>query len=600
MTEAARDFNDVTRLKSLLFRNEQEAIAELRGQIDAHHDRIGSDVVLQRSVSEVIAGALRDARVRQHQQVADAIAPLLVEGMKREIRNSRDEMVDALYPILGRLVSAYVASAVNDVMRQTNRRLEAGLTGRFLLLRIKALLTGQSYAALALADQSMYRMSELMLIRRGSGVLIDHLKLEAVAEARASATEQDSALVSGMVAAIHEFAQEAFAKRHSALRSVDMGDQTIYLRATAGLILAVVGQGRARRKFERTIDRELISLLEERSKDIALLEDDAAGTSPKLLPVVAERLTAVQTEMSQKRPILAMILFGLIGAAVAAGIGWLSYTSWDRARLYATAQETIASERGFEGYPVQIDVSDDRQLVRVAGFAPSDEAGRKATAALQRRLGDGRVSAKFKVVATGESDDTRLRAAETALAAVTGRVGSTEDRVSAAAEREALRALGSEVSALERRSAEARRTFAERTDRLRQRIAALETRKVGGPGLDPLTAFVMRNGIFFQNGTRFREEAIAKRTLDRLAALLRETDTRLRVIGYADLRGRADSNRGLATNRAEAVVAALVSRGIAENRLIIAERSAERMLSTVDGPEGGNRRVEFELPLTGE
>ncbi|MEL7542703.1 MAG: OmpA family protein [Pseudomonadota bacterium] len=599
MTEAAREYNDVTRLKSLLFRNEQEAIAELRGQIDAHHDRIGSDVVLQRSVSEVIAGALRDARVRQHQQVADAIAPLLVEGMKREIRNSRDEMVDALYPIMGRLVSAYVASAVDDVMRQTNRRLESGLTGRFVYLRIKAMLTGQSYTALALADQSMYRMSELMLIRRGSGVLIDHLQLDAMAQARGSGKEQDSALISGMVAAIHEFAQEAFAKRHSALRSVDMGDQTIYLRATSGLILAVVGQGRARRKFERTIDRELITLLEERSKEIAQLEDDAAGTSPKLLPVVAERLTAVQTEMSQTRPILAMILFGLIGAAAAAAIGWFSYTSWDRARLHAAAQQTIAQDRGFEGYPVQIHVSDDRQLVRVAGFAPSDVALERATSALEQELGADRVRANFKVVVTGESDDTRLRAAEDALAVVTGRVGATEDKIAAAADRAALRALGAEVSALESSSAEARRTFAERADRLRQRIAALEARKVG-PGLDPLTEFAMTNGVFFQNGTRFRDEGVANRTLDALAGLLKGNAARLRVVGYADLRGRADSNRGLAINRARAVIEALVSRGIAENRLILAERSSERMLSTVDGPEGGNRRVEFELPLNGE
>lgn len=599
MTETAHQRGDVVRLKSLLFRNEQEAIDDIRAQLEAHHERIGSDEVMRDSVSGVLAGALKDARIRQHKQVADAIAPILVEGMKREIKNSRDEMVDALYPIMGRLVSAYVSSAVADVMNQTNQRLESGLSGRFLYLRAKALLTGRSYQELAIADRQMFRIGELMLIRRGSGVLIDHLKLDDDDAAAVPTTSHDSALVSGVVAAIHDFAQDAFSGNKSTLRSVDMGDETIYLRATSGLILAVIGRGKARRKLERALDAELVTLLEERASDIKRLEDEADENTPKILPVVADRLLKIQLEATQRKPVLAILLFGLLGAAIASYAVWSGYNSWQTARLRDAVKSTIAEHAAFDGLPMQVEVASDRSRIQVAGFAPSGSARDDLLEALETVSGPAELSAKLSIVPSLDGFENRLSQAETQVASVTSDLSSARASIDAAATRAALSDLSADLARLQEENQIERVSIAERASALQKRIDALEARKIPQPE-NPLARWVQRNGLFFAEGTNYRDAGQARKVLRQLAELLRSDPARIRVVGYADARGRPDANRKLAQDRAERTVADLVRAGVSRRKLVAVGRASERQFSIETGPESGNRRVEFELLFDGE
>lgn len=600
MSETASEYGDVKRLKSLLFKNEQQAITDMRSLLDAHHERIGSDDGMRESVSGVLAGALRDARIKQHKQVADAIAPIIVEGMKREIKNSRDEMVDALYPIMGRLVSAYVSSAMADVMNQTNQRLESGLSGRFLYLRGKALLTGQSYQELAVADRQMFQINELMLIRRGSGMLLDHLKLdmdEALAE---SSSSHDSTMVSGVVAAIHDFAQEAFSGNKSVLRSVDMGDETIYLRATSGLILAVVGKGKARRKLERALDAELLTLLEERSSDIAQLEDDATEHSPKILPAVAERLMNVQLEASQKKPILAILLVGLLAAGIAGYVAWSAYGGWQTDRLRSAVLTAIAEQPEFEGFPVQVEIASDRSQVQVAGFAPSIAARDKLVESIDQAAGAISVAAKFNIIPSVAGVETRLSAAENRVASVATGLAAAKTKLDETAQRTALTELTFDVARIQEQNRARQTEFVERTGALQRRLAALEARKIP-VGASPLGRWILDNGVFFGDGTTYRDPALVTQTLSELRQLMRDDKAvRIRVVGYSDVRGRPEANQVLAQERAERVAEDIVGNGIGRDRVLAVGRASERQFSTRTGPEGGNRRVEFELLFKGE
>ena len=119
----------VDKLKELLFQPESDAIAALSSRIEAVFDRAGTNERFQSSVATVLDGALREAEVARHEEVSTAIAPLIVKTVKTEIRNSTDDLVEALYPATGRMVKAYVASAIKDLTDQINRRLEANPSG---------------------------------------------------------------------------------------------------------------------------------------------------------------------------------------------------------------------------------------------------------------------------------------------------------------------------------------------------------------------------------------------------------------------------------------------------------------------------------------
>ncbi len=83
--------------------------------------------------------------------------------------------------------------------------------------------------------------------------------------------------------------------------------------------------------------------------------------------------------------------------------------------------------------------------------------------------------------------------------------------------------------------------------------------------------------------------------VDNLAAILNAyTDVKVSVEGYTDSKGNADSNQTLSQNRADAVKARLISKGIAADRIMTKGFGAANPVATNDTPEGRaeNRRIE--------
>ncbi|MEF8393947.1 hypothetical protein U9Y93_25290, partial [Escherichia coli] len=98
------------------------------------------------------------------------IAPVVVSAIRSEIKNSREQMIEALYPIVGRLVSAAVANAFREVVASLEQRINALTSAQLWVGRIKSLATGRPISEFVLAD-SPPRVNRLLIIERGNGRL---------------------------------------------------------------------------------------------------------------------------------------------------------------------------------------------------------------------------------------------------------------------------------------------------------------------------------------------------------------------------------------------------------------------------------------------
>ena len=88
----------------------------------------------------------------------------------------------------------------------------------------------------------------------------------------------------------------------------------------------------------------------------------------------------------------------------------------------------------------------------------------------------------------------------------------------------------------------------------------------------------------------------ARRDLDNVADALNGPElagTRLTIEGHTDASGSADYNLRLSRQRAEAVVAYLLRRGVAAHRLQAAGFGEYRLLPEYDGMDDRQRRVEI-------
>ncbi len=398
----------VARLKELLFDSEAQALVDLTRRIDEvatadvnAREEIKKEIsgVLERagtterftaSVSEVINEALRRAEVTEHSDLSNTIAPMVVTTIKTELRNSQDEMVEALYPITGRLVKAYVASAIKDLTVEMNRRLEQNP----LMLRLQSLTTGRSVAELALAGTQDFEIEELFLIRRGSGELIAHWP--PLADSR---REQ---MVSGVLAAINAVANEAFAADEASLRQIDMDQSTVYLRASPLYLLAAKCTGVAPKGIEQGLDDAFLDTVEKQHGADALPAGEAAAWHARLLDDLGNDLKAsIETQKSEIRapagnPLKVLAAVVLVPLLLLIGWWWASEFANDRAQT--TGERVVAATAQMQGYPARFHASRFGRNLTVSGLAPSASVKDKVLNRLTLVLPDTVIQDELNVV----------------------------------------------------------------------------------------------------------------------------------------------------------------------------------------------------------
>lgn len=638
--------------------SEGRSRADLSARIDEIAARVGRDIDLEASVAAVLDGAFRRADVAKHADVADAVAPFVVNTVRTEIRNSKDELVEALYPVTGRIVRAYVASAMKDIVDQINRRLESNP----VMLRLRSLATGRSVAELALADSQRLNIEELYLIRRGTGELVERWP-------DADSGNRDQ-VMSGVLTAINEFAAEAFDTDGNALRQIDLGGDRVYLRESVAYLLAAKCSGTAPVAIEQILDAAFLDA-------IAKLGSAARDHRPPVLSALARELDASieakQAGFGRGRSFSPLKLIALVvGLPLVALIAWSVYSGWRVAETERIARDVLQQSAEFKGYPSTIRVGRLGESLTLTGLAPTEGAKRVISERLTISLPGVAITNDLSVVPNpladvepeldrlrGKAEELgrtivteaerrdheralrRLARAKTTLAAlVPDLTGDQKHRATdaVAAVNRALTELAkadrADVTTLQAIAEQTRNVArnlstllaarppdateqpdpaatatasvlaaAEEIDMVSVALAQTVALKAALPGPNPrekLEAWTRAHAVFFSEEDLYREPEEAAKSLAQLAALLSDNDAVLRIIGYTDGLGGAERNSPLSLARANRVAADLAAAGVPLSRLIVLGRPNLRDISTDDGVGSPNRRVEFELGFEGE
>lgn len=390
----SRSRADIGRRIDSLADLDARAREELKARLEEVYNRAGNTEHLTKSVTEVISEVLRRAEVERHAELSQSLAPLLISTIKTELRNSQDQMVEALYPITGRLVKSYVASAIQDLTAQMNRRLEQNP----VMLRVQSLMTGRPVGELLLASTRDFAVKELYLIRRGSGELVAHWP-----DTGSSGREH---AVSGVLAAVNEFASEAFSATEQNLRHIDLGGEVVYLRGSPIYLLAARCSGQAPDAIEQSLDDALLTAVERQldNDGKSVPGTDATAITSASLTDVGNRLSARVAEQmddysgpSGKGALkfaATIILLPIIG-----WFAWTLYSDYAMARTRSLAERIVAADPAMLGYPVQISVGNRGRELEVSGLTPSHQAKSRIVNDLGKSLPGVALNDKLTVVA---------------------------------------------------------------------------------------------------------------------------------------------------------------------------------------------------------
>jgi hypothetical protein len=204
----------VEALRDILFRHDRERMARLETELE--------DL---------------EQRVTDKESLVATISPVLSEAIRRQIHDEREEMIEALYPLIGQLVVRAVSEAVRDLARTVDAQVRRSFDLRAVWWRIRARLGGASRAEMSLRASLPFEVSQVFLIHRETGLLLWHVS-------RDSEAARDSDLVSSMLTAIRDFTQDAFGRgKEGQLEEIEYGDECILLEASRHAYLAVVASG---------------------------------------------------------------------------------------------------------------------------------------------------------------------------------------------------------------------------------------------------------------------------------------------------------------------------------------------------------------------
>ena len=190
---------------------------------------------------ETVRSAVTPALAREvedsPEEVSDTLAPVIGPSIRRQIQDSQDDIIAALYPIIGKTIRKAVAESMRELANRVDRNLRTTFSVKRLTRPIRARMQGVTTAELALRESLPFQVEEVFLIHRESGLLLAHLSSDPEGA-------QDRDLVSGMLTAISDFAQDAFGDEEEGdLDAIQYGTLSIRLEPGPWAYLAVVSEG---------------------------------------------------------------------------------------------------------------------------------------------------------------------------------------------------------------------------------------------------------------------------------------------------------------------------------------------------------------------
>ena len=232
-------------LKDILLTDEREYALSIHEKIKILEETVNQKTNLSEKVDPII-----DEKLSKFvQEIPTTLGPTITEALKTEIKNSQDAVVEALYPILGRMIKKYIQNEFKLLSEKINQQIDSTFSFNGLKRKFKAKTSGISESDLILQEQYAPRLNQFMVIEKGSGLLISKF----------SKTEDiDEDMVAGMLTAIKSFVEDAFKKNNQNLELIEYETYSIHIQNFSSYYIAVVISGIFNAKHKSVLEDKLL------------------------------------------------------------------------------------------------------------------------------------------------------------------------------------------------------------------------------------------------------------------------------------------------------------------------------------------------------
>ncbi|WP_289043449.1 cell envelope biogenesis protein OmpA [uncultured Olleya sp.] len=232
-------------LKDILLKDEHEYASSIEIKLKKLEELITQQNNLSKHIDPILEEKL-DEFIKEMPQT---IGPTITKTLKEEIKNSQDEVVEALYPIMGKMIKRYVQKEIQILSENINRSMSNAFSFKNIFRKFRSKKSGVSEGDLLIQNQFKPKIEQIMVIESGSGLIISEYS-------KTNNIDQDT--VAGMLTAIKSFAEDAFVTDVQNLEYIEYENYHIHLQNFSKYYIAVAISGAFTATFRSKLEDKLL------------------------------------------------------------------------------------------------------------------------------------------------------------------------------------------------------------------------------------------------------------------------------------------------------------------------------------------------------
>jgi outer membrane protein OmpA-like peptidoglycan-associated protein len=314
-------------LRDILVGPEREKIRQIQQRLD---DRAGR----AEEISRTLPDAIRLQSARGH-KLRLALQPILEDSIRISVQRNPEILSEALFPLISETVRKAVSAALQTMLQTLNQTLEQSVSARSFRWRWEAVRTGKSFGEIVLLRSLLYKVEQVFLIHRKSGLLLAHCEAE-------SAVVKDADLVSGMLTAIQDFVHDSFGgKQGQDLETARVGEHTLWIQYGPQAILAAVVRGTPPMTLKNILQPALERICAERGAELTEFNGDVTPFQSS-----QKHLKACLVGQASKQKGGQSVLLWLVPSVLALAAAFWLFVSIREAREWKQYLQALSREPG--------------------------------------------------------------------------------------------------------------------------------------------------------------------------------------------------------------------------------------------------------------
>ncbi|WP_010180057.1 hypothetical protein [Aquimarina agarilytica] len=235
-------------LKKILLADTKEVTDSLIADVEKLSSTLNEPLELSQKVDPLI-----DKKIKKLiDDMPQKLSPVITSALKAEIKNSQDAVVEALFPIIGKMIKKYIANEIKLLNERINKQLKKAFSFKNFF---RSKFGKKDIANEIIASSNEANVLQIFVIEKASGLLVAKY-------AKEEYDTMDDDLIAGMLTAIKSFVEDAFKLGGQNLETISYELYTLHIQSFHNYYVTAVVNGTYTNEFKDILEDKILDFAE--------------------------------------------------------------------------------------------------------------------------------------------------------------------------------------------------------------------------------------------------------------------------------------------------------------------------------------------------